>query len=127
MPSSLGRTINAADVTTTLQSAAAGTGNGTILSLSPNDTEILVSMIGAAAVLTVTHEVSFDGGSNYVNAFLEDLLAATGIGTLVNAVVNPTATRYRYRVVPGATNFRSRVSAFVSGSVTVTATKRTIG
>ncbi len=124
MASSLGRTRNTVDETTTLHNAAGATGNGAILSLSSNDSEILVSMTGASAVLTVTHEVSFDG-SNYVNAFLEDLLAAGGIGTLVNAVVNPTAMRYRYRIPPGATNFRSRISAFVSGTVTVTATKRT--
>lgn len=84
----------------------------------------MIRSVGSTAVLSVIHEVSFDNGSNYENAFLENLLDAAGIGTLVNTLANPTTHRHRYRIPAGATNFRSRVASFVSGTVTVTAIVR---
>jgi len=111
------------DTATTLHNASGTNGNGTILVLSPYDQEILILATGVSAILNIIHEVSFDG-SNYVNAFSEDLLAATGIATLINTVVNPTTARHRYRIPSGATNFRTRVGGFVSGTVTVVATVR---
>lgn len=111
----------------TLQNAAVATGNGTAITFTTLDTEVLVKVAGASAVLTYIHEVSYDGGTTYVNAFLEDLLAAAGIGTLINTSANPVTLYHRYRRPPGATNFRSRISAYVSGSVTTTATIRSGG
>lgn len=125
MPSPLGSSNINLDTAYTLQNAAGATGNGTVVALTAADRELTIKAVGASAVLTILHEVSFDSGSNYENAFLEDLLAAGGIGTLINSVANPTTTRHRYRIPAGATNFRTRISAFVSGTVTVTGIVRT--
>lgn len=125
MPSSVApATFVLSDITTTLQNASVIVGNGTILSLSTMDVEIMLTTVGASAVLATTFEVSFDSGSNYENAFTEDLLAAGGIATLINALTNPTTHRHRYRIPTGATNFRNRVVSRVSGSVTSIATVR---
>lgn len=110
-----------AETSYTLQSAAGADGNGTAISLNAKDKEIMVKVVGATAVLSVNHEVSFDGGSTYETCYMENLLSAAGIGTLVAAIANPTTHRLRIKKPPGATNFRSRISGFVSGTVTVTA------
>jgi len=111
-----GRTPGMHDRSTTMQSAAGANGNGTAIALTPNDREINLSVVGATAVLDVVLEVEIGGA--YENAFAENLLAATGIGTLVNTINNPGTTRYRYRIPAGATNIRARVANFVSGTVT---------
>lgn len=104
----------------TLQSAAGATGNGTAVTFAPTDKELMVFIAGAAAVLTLAHEATFDGGSTWESAFLQDLLAAGGLGTLLSGVASPGAkSRLRYVRPAGCTGFRSRVSVYVSGTVTV--------
>lgn len=111
---------------TVTQNAGAADGNGTALSLNVNDTELAIRILGAdTPLLDVILEVSFDNGSTYVNAFAEDLLAAAGIATLVNVIAATTSTkRYRYRVPPGASNFRTRIANRATGNATVTVVKR---
>lgn len=108
--------------TATLQNAAAATGNGTVLALSPGD-EVMLKTLGATIPsATIVFEVSYDSQSTWENAFLEDALAAGGISTLINTLaVSTSIARSRYRQVPGATHLRARVSIFVTGTVTVTA------
>lgn len=112
---------------TTTQNAAGANGNGVTVTIDANTREIGITVQGASTpVMDVIFEVSSDGGSTWENAFLENLLAATGIGTLVNTVAaSASKLRYRYRPAPGINAFRSRVANFVSGTVTVIATKYT--
>ena len=109
---------------TTLQSAAVATGNGTIISLNPGDVLTIKTVGASTPTATITFEVSYDG-TNYVNAFLQDMLAAGGIGTLINTVAVSTTPAYsQYSCPPGSQKFRARISAYVAGSVTVTVVQR---
>lgn len=107
----------------TMQNAAGALGNGTAIALADGD-RVMMKFIGASVPsMTAAIEVSYDGGSNYVNAFAQDLLAAGGISTQVNTVaITTTAAWSLYVAPPGATHLRARISVFATGTGTVTAT-----
>lgn len=108
----------------TLQNAVSANGNGTTLTLAPSDDQITLKTTGASTpIFTVTFEVSWDNGSTWLNAFLEDLLNAS-VGTFINVLTNPSAAYHRYRVAPGVTSVRARIASYVSGTGTVTAVVR---
>ena len=117
-----GRRINTSEVTTTLQNAAGATGNGTALTFAPEDQMVTIKALGASTPsMTVVFELSYDSGSTWENAFPQNILSTTAafLNTLV--ITDTTAARYVWIRPPGATNFRARVSVFVSGTVTVSA------
>lgn len=94
----------------TLQDAAVANGNGSSLVISLHN-EVTFLVTGTVTpVFDVVFEVSFDDGVTWENAFLENLLVATGIGTLVNVAISPTINRYRYRVPAGADLMRARIA-----------------
>jgi hypothetical protein len=97
--------------TTTLQSAVAATGNGTILNVSPyTSLGVQVTITNTAAV---TFEITVDGST--WNAKL-CTLASDGSTT-----TTPSASGFYQCNVSGATQFRARVSTWTSGTVTVIA------
>ena len=102
-----------------LQNAAASTGNGTSATVDARTQEIYVWIQGASTPsATLILEWSPDGGSTWLAAYAADLLN-TAL-TLVNSVViaSTTAQRFRWSPPPGATNVRTRISVFVSGTIT---------
>lgn len=126
MPEINGRSAAAfVEFTTALQSAAAATGNGTVLAIQPGDVVRLKTIGASVPNAIVTYEWSDDGGTTWYNAFVQDLLAAAGLATMVNTVtVGTTAAHGLWEAPPGSTSLRGRVSTFVAGTVTVTAITR---
>jgi hypothetical protein len=104
-----------------LQNAAAGTGNGSALTLDSRSQ--FVTLTTSGGIGTVIPEHSFDGGATWETAFVEDLLA--GAAALLGSITTAAGIqRYRYRAPPGANRLRTRISAFVSGAITCTAIER---
>lgn len=95
-----------ADVT--LQNAATGTGNGTVLTTTGYGTAII--QVTGTFVATITFEGTADG-SNYQS------ISATQIGTSTIATTATTTGIFRLSV-SGITSIRARISAYTSGSVT---------
>jgi len=94
----------------TLQSAAAATGNGTVLTVDGYSAVILT--VSGTFVGTVTFEGTEDG-TNY------SALSALQLGT--NTIATSTTTTGLFEVtVAGLVNVRARVSAYTSGNITVT-------
>lgn len=126
MPEINGRPASAfADFTTVLQSAAAATGNGTALAVQSGDVVRLKTVGATVPNAVVTYEWSDDGGTTWYNAFVQDLLAAAGLATMVNTVAVATSAAHGlWEAPPGATSLRGRVSTYVAGTVTVTAITR---
>ena len=113
----------AAETTTTLQSAAVATGNGTILTLAPGDV-VRVTTVGASTPsATVVYEFSDDAGATYYDAYCLDLLAATP--TFIKQVaVMTTMAQAQFTAPPKADRFRARISMYTQGTVTSVAYKR---
>lgn len=119
----LNTTNSYTEQTDILQNAAGADGNGTSKTLTPNTIDMLVIVTGASGVLTVNLEMSRDGGSTWVAAVVEDILATSP--TLLSTVVNPIAeTLYHFKQKPGYNRFRARISGFVSGTATITVIER---
>jgi hypothetical protein len=123
MPSSLSAAplIPADQSAVMLQNAATGTGNGTPATLDSRS--LFVTLSTSGGVSTVIPEHSFDAGSTWETAYVEDLVAGTAglLGSITTAV---GVQRYRYRPSPGVNRVRMRISAFSSGSITCTALER---
>lgn len=99
----------------TLQAAATGTGNGTSLNVEGHST--VVATVNISATATVTFEGSEDSGTTWV-ALNANRSGADTIGsTAVNSAQNGAYTIN----VAGFMLMRARISAFTSGTVTVTA------
>ena len=67
--------------------------------------------ITAGLTGTITAEASFDGGTTWVQAYIDNI-------TKLTTIVNPTANSYTIVGAGGASNYRIRVSAYTSGSAT---------
>jgi hypothetical protein len=94
-----------------LQSAATGTGNGTAVDVTG------VSRVGVQITGITTATVTFEGtvdGTNWVAVGLP----AAATGTIASA---PTADGVWFGTVAGLRLFRARISAYTSGTITVTA------
>lgn len=110
------------ETTTTLQNAAVATGNGTALTIVAGDVLYVTTLGADTPSSTITYEWSDDAGVSYVQAALEDTLAAAGVATrILTTAVSTTKARLRWVAPPGANRFRARVSGYVSGNVTVVA------
>ena len=108
----------------TLQNGATGTGNGTAMTMDAKTESLNVTVSGGIA--TVIPEHSFDAGSTWELAVMQDLTTgAAALVTTITAAVAPQ--RFIYKHVPGANRFRMRISAFVSGAITSTAIERRFG
>lgn len=106
----------------TLQNAAAATGNGAALALDGTETEVLLTVTSTGpAVGTLTLEHSIGGAFVAASVNLITTLVVDAL-TIVNPAAGPVY--YRYHPVPGATQLRARVSAYTSGTITVTAISR---
>lgn len=102
--------VNYTTALTTLQNAAAATGNGSTI----NTTGLSAVMIYTSGTFsaTISFEVSVDG-TNFVS------VVAGGVGT-GSASGNTTASGTAFRVpVSGTQLFRARISSYTSGNVTV--------
>jgi len=111
--------------TVVLQNAAAGTGNGTALTLDEYTESVLIVVQGASVPsMTLQTEISRDGGSTYYAGYAQDLINTVLAFVTQIAVANTTELRYYYVPHPGANRLRVRVSALVTGTVTVTAIER---
>lgn len=98
---------------TTLQTAAAATGNGTALAVSGWG-GVTFEVTGTFSA-TITFECSRDGGTTYYS------IEATAVG---GSVATTTTTTGLYTTsVKGYTHVRARISAYTSGSVTVAASR----
>lgn len=121
---------NAAPVTetsTTLQNAAVATGNGTALALTLNVKDVLLTFTGASTPnLTAEIELSYDGGSTYLAGYAQTMVDTTVV-LATTIAVGATVQRFVWPKPPGATHLRTRISAAVTGSVTVVAIARTLG
>lgn len=93
-----------------LQSAAAATGNGTVI--DARDYDSVVVQITGTFVGTVTWESSTDATTW---AGLDATLQSSGVAAA-------TATAVGIYRLPGGTFLRARISAYTSGSITATAT-----
>jgi hypothetical protein len=103
----------------TLQSAATGTGNGSTITLDAKSQSVLLSASGGIA--TIIAEWSFDAGATWETAFYTLVLTGAPAAAITVAA---GVTRYTLIVPPGASRFRARISAFVSGNITATAIER---
>lgn len=113
------------DTTTTLQNAATATGNGTAITLTALTQEVLVTVTGADTPSgTLAFEHSYDGGSNYVAAYVESLVDTSPTLLTTRAISDTTVFRYRYRPPVGVNRFRARVSVYATGNLTATAIQR---
>lgn len=104
--------------TNVMQSAAAATGNGTAVDcINPNDGAIttLTAQVTGTFVGTVTFEGTIDG-TTWVAIGFTSLADMTTIATTAAAAGIFRAT------VLGLKQVRARVSAYTSGTITVTAT-----
>lgn len=96
---------------TTLQSAAAETGDGTALNVLGHG--VVIAQVTGTFVGTVTFEGTADG-TNYVS--LQGINVATGA-----EATTATAVGILQFPIAGLTAFRARVSAYTSGTITVKA------
>jgi hypothetical protein len=96
--------------TTTLQSAAAATGNGTAQTVTGH-AQAVINVTGTF-VGTLTFEGSPDGGTTYIA-----LLAQT-VGSTATPASTTTTTGSFIVSTAGLSNLRARVSAYTSGSIT---------
>jgi len=95
----------------TLQSAAAATGDGTALNVLGHG--VVVAQVTGTFVGTVTFEGTVDG-TNFVS--VQGISIATGA-----EATTATATGILQFPCAGLVTFRARVSAYTSGTITVTA------
>lgn len=113
-------TLSASSVlTTTLQSAAAATGNGTAQTVT-GYAQATLNVTGTF-VGTVTFEGSPDSGTTYVAVLAQQL------GVTTTPATTTTGTGVFRISVDGLTNLRARVSAYTSGSITVTSNAVPLG
>lgn len=101
-------------VTTTLQSAAAATGNGTAMNVDGYST------VGVQVTISNTATVTFEATQD-LSAWQAVVCTLTS-STSATLVASVTATGTYHCAVSGMVQFRARVSAYTSGTVTVTAT-----
>lgn len=103
----------------TFQNAAAATGNGSVMDLSMLDLSSLVVLVTISATATVAFEASLDG-----SAWIALPMVPLAAGTLPGTSVTTATASGNYYVAPGARpsalQVRVRVSAWTSGTVTVT-------
>lgn len=98
----------------TLQNAAAATGNGTA-ALVAGCNNVVLQIVGTFSA-TVTFEATLDG-SNWVAVACADLNSTTR----ARATTATAPGLFMLDAVAGLQQFRARVSAYASGSVTVVA------
>ena len=101
-----------APLSTTLQSAAVAIGNGTAQTIT-GYVQTVINVTGVF-VGTIVFEGSTDNGANYNIPLLAQQLGVT------TTPATSTSTIGAFRIsVDGLTNFRARISAWTSGSITV--------
>lgn len=100
--------------TAVLQSAAVATGNGTIYSLTGNDSAVF--QVTGTFVGTVTWEATVDG-TNWGGVAVADLASTTR----ARALTSTAPGLFLLDSVGGIQSVRARVSAWTSGAITVTA------
>lgn len=115
-------------ITTTLQSAAAATGNGTAIDMQGFDDLTVYVAHASTPTLTVTFEGSIDGGTTYFSVALIDI---SDNSTTAATDASSGSTRTKVYSVPSGkrlalTHFRARVSAYTGGNVTVSARRKAI-
>lgn len=112
------------ETSTVLQTAAAGTGNGTTLTLDAKSVSVTLVVQGASTPsLTLAVEMTRDG-STWLAAYPQDLVNVA-LAFVTSVAVGSTAEqRYLFTPLPGTVGLRVRVSAVVTGNVTVTAILR---
>lgn len=116
-----GRPISSMTNGYTTQNASGANGNGVSVSVSSGNIARITTLGANTPVLNVIFEFSDDGGTTWYNLFAQNLVVATGIATLVNTIaISTTKTQNLWLVPPGVTNIRTRVSGWVSGTVTCT-------
>lgn len=118
-------TATPGETTTTLQNAAVANGNGTALTVTAGDVVRIVTTASGTPNATINYEWSDDGGTTWYDAWSQDLLAASGISTLVKSVgASTTKQQALFTVPPGGNRVRARISMWVAEAITVTAYKR---
>ena len=105
--------------TTTLQSAAIATGNGTAATTLGYAT-VSVDIVSTATSYTLIPEVLFVAGGTYRTATCYDLTGASA-----TSYSNGGSTNFRCNIV-GAVNFRARISAITAGAGSVTVVGRSV-
>lgn len=98
----------------TLQSAAVATGNGTTIDVTSYDV-IGIQVVGITTA-TITWEVSIDG-TNFVGILVAPVTTGTG-------ALTATADGVFALDCSGLSLLRARISAWTSGTITVTALLR---
>jgi hypothetical protein len=104
--------------------ASDNTGTGALAALNNNVQVTLTAEAGAGFELdagtligTIVPEVSYDGGTNWVQTFFEDPSTGNKVASIVFSVANTLQQRSIY--TPGGAGLaRVRVSAFTSGTAT---------
>lgn len=123
MPSEVVIAPTVTETTTTLQNAAAGTGNGTTLTLTPYDDLVSILLVNSAGTATVVIEDSIDGGGSW-SAGLAAELVASALTLVTSVALAANTRRFLYTRPPGVNALRCRISAVAVGTVTATATVR---
>lgn len=114
-----GRPLPSGIRTYTTQNAVGANGNGTAVPVSGGELVRITTLGATVPVMNVVLEFSDDNGATWFNIFAQDLVVASGIGTLVNTLaISTTKTQSMWTVPPGVNLIRTRVSGFVSGTVT---------
>lgn len=114
-------TFIAQENTTIMQDNAGANGDGTTLTMNFRTDDVTI-IVNGTGVMVVNMEMTRDG-SNWVPCVMQNALLTTV--TLVNSVTNPGGeTIYYHQRIPGYIGIRARISAFISGSVTVTGIER---
>lgn len=119
MPSAVTQALSVQATTTTTQSAAGGTGNGTSIALAASTEDVSILVSGGVATIVV--ECSFDSGSTWETVAVTTIASGAVGGTITSAL---GAARYLVWPPAGATNLRTRISAFVSGAITAVCIER---
>jgi hypothetical protein len=104
-------TLSSAAIFTTMQSAAVATGNG--VPLTVNDKGTVGASVTGTFVGTITWEGSTDGSTTWSSTY------CSRIDTLVSDTTTTTTGQFICNTA-GFTGFRARISAYTSGSITVT-------
>ncbi len=98
---------------TTMQAAAVATGNGSALDLDGRAAATM--QVAGITTATITWEATTDG-STWVGVAVQNLNSTTRAAAL-------TATAdglYHFQAAPGVKQLRARISAYTSGTITVT-------
>lgn len=98
--------------TVTMQSAAVATGNGTAVNVAAGGYVTLVAQVTGITTATITWEATIDD-STWVAIRATDLTSGTAASTA-------TANGLFSLTVSGLSQVRARISAYTSGTITVT-------